>query len=326
MVARLDTRQAEAQRDHDAAGVAGARSAEAQTATAIDYQRATLEGDVAARRADVQAAAAFVDQLRAGTRPQEKRQAEGAVEDARSQAEQAEADWERAQALYANDDISRAQRDQAEARHKSAQALLRQAREKLALALEGPREEEVRQAEAQLARARAALDVAEASRLELRRKEQELEGRRAEVARARAQADLSESRLEDAEIRSPIDGYVLSKSAEPGEVLAAGSVVVSIGDLDRPWVRGYIGEADLGKVKLGQKVRLSTDSYPGKSYWGRVSFIASEAEFTPKQIQTPEERVKLVYRVKVEVDNPGHELKSNMPVDAEIQIGRWMGQ
>ena len=102
---------------------------------------------------------------------------------------------------------------------------------------------------------------------------------------------------------TPIDGVVLVKSAEPGEVLAAGTTVVTIGDLDHPWLRAYINETDLGRVKLGQKVKLTTDSFPGKVYWGTVSFISSEAEFTPKQIQTKEERVKLVYRIKIDVDN-----------------------
>ncbi len=119
-------------------------------------------------------------------------------------------------------------------------------------------------------------------------------------------------------IRTPIDGVVLVKSAEPGEVLAAGTTVVTIGDLDHPWLRAYINETDLGRVKLGQKVKLTTDSFPGKIYDGVLSFIASDAEFTPKQIQTKEERVKLVYRIKIDVDNRSHELKNNMPVDAEI--------
>jgi HlyD family secretion protein len=103
-------------------------------------------------------------------------------------------------------------------------------------------------------------------------------------------------------------------------VLAAGATIVTIGDIDRPWLRGYINEADLGRVKIGAKALVTTDSYPGKTYQGRVSFIASEAEFTPKQIQTQQERVKLVYRVKIELENPNHELKSNMPADAEIVV------
>jgi HlyD family secretion protein len=103
-------------------------------------------------------------------------------------------------------------------------------------------------------------------------------------------------------------------------VLAAGTTVVTVGDLDHPWLRGYINERDLGRVKLGARVKVTTDSFPDKVYWGRVSFISSEAEFTPKQIQTPEERVKLVYRIKINIDNPQHQLKVNMPADAEILL------
>ena len=102
--------------------------------------------------------------------------------------------------------------------------------------------------------------------------------------------------------------------------VAPGVPVARIGDVGRPWVRAYINETDLGKVKIGSRARVTTDSFPGKSYDGRVSFISSEAEFTPKQIQTKEERVKLVYRIKIDVANPKHELKSNMPVDAEIVL------
>jgi HlyD family secretion protein len=131
---------------------------------------------------------------------------------------------------------------------------------------------------------------------------------------------LTEAQLEDPVAVSSIDGVALVKAAEPGEVLAAGTTVISIGDLSRPWLRGYIIEKDLGRVKLGAKVKVTTDSFPGKVYWGRVSFISSEAEFTPKQIQTPEERVKLVYRIKIEIANLNQELKLNMPVDAEILL------
>ena len=120
---------------------------------------------------------------------------------------------------------------------------------------------------------------------------------------------------------SPIDGMVLVKAADVGEVLAPGTSVVTVGDIDHPWLRAYVREQDLGRVKVGSQAHVTTDSFPGKTYDGRVSFISSEAEFTPKQIQTAEERVKLVYRVKIEIDNPRHELKSNMPADAEILVG-----
>jgi HlyD family secretion protein len=144
--------------------------------------------------------------------------------------------------------------------------------------------------------------------------------RQAEVARSEANLALIESQLADTVAVSPTDGVVLAKAANVGEVLAAGTTVVTIGDIDHPWLRAYINETDLGRLKLGTKAKITTDSYPGKEYEGRISFIASEAEFTPKQIQTQEERVKLVYRFRIEVDNPQHELKSNMPADAVISL------
>jgi len=114
---------------------------------------------------------------------------------------------------------------------------------------------------------------------------------------------------------------VLVKAADVGEILAPGTSVVTVGDIEHPWLRAYIREQDLGRVKIGDKVKVTTDSYRDKVYDGHISYISSEAEFTPKQIQTSEERVKLVYRVKIDVDNPRHELKSNMPADAEIVTG-----
>jgi HlyD family secretion protein len=164
------------------------------------------------------------------------------------------------------------------------------------------------------------VQLAETAALELKRREQEAVARRAEIARARAQLAVLDSQLADAEITAPIDGVVLVKSAEPGETVAAGATVVTLGDLDHPWLRGYVNETQLGRVKLNQPVLVATDSFPGKTYRGRVSFIASEAEFTPKQIQTAEERVKLVYRIKVDLPNPNHELKLNMPADARLLV------
>jgi HlyD family secretion protein len=117
-----------------------------------------------------------------------------------------------------------------------------------------------------------------------------------------------------------MDGVVLVKAVEAGEVVAAGTTVVTLGDLSKPWLRAYINETNLGRVKLGTEVKVTTDSFPGKLYKGRIAFISSEAEFTPKQIQTHEERVKLVYRIKIELENPNGELKSNMPADAVIPL------
>lgn len=320
LIARLDRQQLLKQRMRDEAGVQSAESAYQQLTTSIDYQRATLESDVAARRAELAQAQAHLDELLAGSRRQEIQQSEAAAQDAQTQNDWARRDWERAQTLYKNEDISSAQYDQARTKFESTGAVLRQVEQRLALVREGPRQEDIAGGRAQVARAKATLQLAEASRLELRRKEEELEARRAAIEQAKAQRAITGVQLSDTEVYSPIDGVVLTKSAEVGEVLAAGATVVTIGDIQHPWLRAYVNETDLGKVKLGEKVKLTTDSFPGKIYWGRVSFIASEAEFTPRQIQTQEERVKLVYRIKIDVDNPQGELKDNMPVDAQIQL------
>lgn len=320
LIARLDPQQAISQRDAQQAAVAAAESQLDQLKTTLAMQRRTLAGDLELRQAELAQAEANLRELLAGSRPQEIQQARSAVAEARARADQAAQDWTRAQALFKNDDISAMQFDQYRERHRSTQAGLRQARERLAIVEEGPRRETIEAARAAVARARAAVRISEANGLELTRREQEIAMRRADIERARAQLAIYEAQLGDLTVAAPMEGVVMTKSADPGEVLAAGTAVVTIGDLDHPWLRAYINEPDLGRVKLGQRVKLRTDSYPGKIYWGRISYISPQAEFTPKQIQTKEERVKLVYRIKIETGNPAHELKDNMPVDGEIEL------
>jgi len=113
---------------------------------------------------------------------------------------------------------------------------------------------------------------------------------------------------------------VLRKHVEPGEIIAPGTPAVTVADLRNIWLKIYVPEPQLGRVKLGQAAGITTDSYPGKVYRGRVTFINSEAEFTPKNVQTQEERVKLVFAVKITVDNPAQELKPGMPADAKIAL------
>ncbi len=320
VVARLDQEQLLAHRARLQAALQAAESRLEQLATEIERQRQTVEAQIAHSRAQLQQAEARLRLLEAGSRPQEIEQARAALARAQTEYEKAARDWERAQALYAREDISTADRDQFLARFEAAQAALRQAREQLSLVEEGPRREDIEAARAQVAQARAALRLAEAARLDLKLREQQIPMRKAEADQVRAELALNRTQLDDTVLVSPTDGVVLAQSAEVGEVLAAGATVLTIGDMDRPWLRGYIAETDLGRVKLGARVRVTTDSYPGKVYWGRLSFIAAKAEFTPKQIQTPEERVKLVYRVKIDLENPQRELKSNMPADAEILL------
>ena len=320
MIARLDRDQLMAQREREVAGLESARTQLAQSETSLEWEKATLAADIEQRRADLASNEARLAELNNGARPQEKLDARAAVDSAQSELDRAKKDWDRSQTLFKNDDISAAQFDQYRNRWESAQAALKSMTEREALVLAGPRAEVIKAQQGQVERARAAVKIAEANSLEMKRREQDLGTRRAEIARSTASIAMIDSQLADTIVASPVDGVVLVKAADVGEVLAPGTTVVTVGDIDHPWLRGYVNETDLGKVKLGAKAKVTTDSYPGKVYQGRVTFISSEAEFTPKQIQTEQERVKLVYRIKIEMDNPRRELKENMPADAEIVL------
>ncbi len=130
--------------------------------------------------------------------------------------------------------------------------------------------------------------------------------------------ELAQLRLGYSDLVAPLNGFVLVRSAEVGENVQVGSTIFTVADLESVWLTAYINETDLGKVKLNQKADIKIDSYPDKVYKGRISFISQEAEFTPKHIQTKEERTKLVYRVKIIIENPEFELKPGMPADAYL--------
>jgi len=320
VIARLDRDQLVAQRERETAALQGAQSQLAQAETSVAWQKATLSADIAQRQADLGSSEAKLTELKNGARPQEREQAHAVVESAQAEYDRAKKDWDRAQPLFKNDDISASQFDQYRNRFQSADAALKNAKQAEALVLAGPRNEEIEGASSQAEHARAAIKLAEANSLELQRRQHHTGAPRAAIEPSHAHPALIDSQLADTIADSPCNGVVLVKAADVGEVLAPGTTVVTVGDIDHPWLRGYINESDLGKVKIGSQARVTSDSYPGKVYNGRVTFISSQAEFTPKQIQTQQERVKLVYRIKIELDNPNRELKLNMPVDAEIVL------
>ena len=142
---------------------------------------------------------------------------------------------------------------------------------------------------------------------------------RARVESARASLALAETQLENTRLAAPFAGTVLSHNIEPGEFVAAGTPVVTVADLAHVWVRAYVSQTDLGRLRHGQPAEVRTDTFPGKTYQGTVGFISSEAEFTPKTVQTEKERVKLVFRIKVDLANPQDELKPGMPADVTLR-------
>lgn len=249
-----------------------------------------LAQEVALREAEVQAYAAELAALESGSRPQEIAVARAAVSHAQAELERLAAEYERQRDLLARNVASQQVFQRAKAEYEVAKSQVDEAQERLKLAEEGPRQEDITRARARLDQVRQSLAIAK-------------------------------TRLNYATLTSPISGTVLSENVEAGEYVVPGVPVVTVGDLINTWLRAYVNETDLGRVKLGQQVCVTTDTYPGKPYAGRLSFIASAAEFTPKNVQTAEERVKLVYRVKIDIPNPDMELKPGMPADADIWLG-----
>jgi HlyD family secretion protein len=143
---------------------------------------------------------------------------------------------------------------------------------------------------------------------------------KASEAAARAKLALDDITLSYTTLRAPFSGVIAVREAELGQLAAPGVAIVTLDDLDHVWLRAYINEPDLGKIRLGEAVDVTTDTYPGKIYAGRISFISPEAEFTPKTVETHAERVTLVYRVRIDLANPAHELLPGMPADARIAL------
>jgi len=249
---------------------------------------ADLLHEAASRRAEAQAARALLTELETGYRKEEIAQAEAVLRRIEAEAKRLKIDFGRQQQLFKKEVISARDFDVSRAAYESSQANVREAQERLKLLRSGPRQETIDQASARLRSAEAVLA-------------------------------LAETRLGYATLISPVNGMVLSKNIEPGEQVAVGTPVITIGLLEEVWLRAYISETDLGRVKLGQKATVTTDTFSGKKYQGIISFISPEAEFTPKSVQTEKERVKLVYRIKITIPNRDGELKPGMPADAEIE-------
>lgn len=241
------------------------------------------------RQAELAAAQAALAELEAGSRPQEIAAAAATLRSAEADQERARLDFARQQELRSKDVIADRDFEAAQAQLKVTQARAAEAAERLKLVQEGPRAETIQQARARVAQARAALA-------------------------------LATTLLENTRLSSPLSGTVLSHNVEPGEFVSPGTPVVTVADTHHIWVRAYLNQPDLGRIRHGQKVAVRTDSFPGRDFEGTIGFIASDAEFTPKTVQTPKERVKLVFRLKIDVANPGDELKPGMPADVIIPV------
>lgn len=250
-------------------------------------------------QADRDQALAQLRLLQAGSRAEDIRQARAQADSAQAdvaaaeaELQSADADLQRFEALLASNSGSRKQRDDAATRKQVAASRVNAARE----------------------RTRAANEAV--ARLRAGARPEEIAAARARVAAVEAQIAVLDKALADAVLKSPVGGVVTSKLVDAGEMIAPRSPIVVVTDLDTAWANVYVDEPVVPRLKVGQKATVITDA--GQRLDGTITFISPKAEFTPRNVQTAAERSKLVYRIKVSVDNRAGVLKTGMPVEAEL--------
>lgn len=269
------------------------REGQSVTAGAILARLDPEELDARRRQAGSQASAAeaALQELEHGSRSEEIGQGEAAVKAADEHLLDARRDLQRSQILYDGGAISKEAYQKSATAEQVAQTQVAQAKDQLTLLRKGPRQEKI-------------------------------EAQRAQVGAAQANVRASEAALANANMVAPMSGVVTVRHHEPNEVVGAGEPVLTVMNPADRWVRIYVPEDRIGAVRLGSPASISSDTYPNRRYSGRVIYISPEAEFTPKSVQTAEERVRLVYAVKVRVENdPRMELKPGMPADVALSIG-----
>jgi HlyD family secretion protein len=235
-------------------------------------------------------AAATLEKLEHGSRPEEKAEARARVAEARATLDRAQQDFDRAQGLVGKGAVSQETYDQARAVLAQSQAQLKYVEEAAQLVEIGPRKEDIEAARAQL------------------------QGEEAAILQ-------SQRRLDDSKLIAPSAGIVLTRAREKGAIVAPGETVFAVTLQSPVWVRTYVEEPDLGKVHEGMKAEVSTDS-SSKIYVGHVGFISPVAEFTPKTVETRSLRTDLVYRLRIVVDNPDNGLRQGMPVTVNFKLDK----
>jgi HlyD family secretion protein len=227
------------------------------------------------------------------TLPAEVARAKAGVQSAKDSLKDAEKNYRRFEELFGKNVVSEKERDALRLQYDVAQS--------------------------RLAESESVLKLAQGNLTRIDAVKQDIDVAAAQVNAAAASLNQAEIQLNYTQLKSPANGVVTSRNIEPGETVTPGREVITVSDLSRVDLKIFVDETEIGKVKPGQKVDVQVDTFPGKTYTGYVSFISPEGEFTPKVIQTTKERVKLVYLVKVSIDNPHLELKAGMPADAWLK-------
>ena len=290
-----------------------------QAETLLMVYQKTLPAEEARAEAGLRALKSQLKELKAGSRTQEIARAKQAMQSAASVMEDAKKNAARYETLFKRGTVSEKERDAVRLRYETALPEYERSRETYDLAREGSREETILTAEARVAEGEALLNQARSNLVRIEAAKKEVEAAGSIVAAARSALDQTAIQLDYTQLKAPRAGIITSRSIEPGEVVTPGREVLTLSDLATVDLKLFVDETQIGKVKPGQEVEVRVDTFPDKTFAGRVTFISPEGEFTPKIIQTRKERVKLVYLVKVSIPNPQHELKSGMPADAWLR-------
>jgi len=253
----------------------------------VRLEDSELAADVRRQDAALRSAQATLRDLEKGARPQEIEDARAAVSSAEATRTMTEREYQRSDQLYTKNLIAAQDVDRTRQAYEVAKAQERSARERLALLLAGSRPDQIDAARWQVTQAESAL----------------------------AQA---QSRLREARVVSPIDGVVLRKNLEAGETANPGVPILTLVNPKDVWLRAYVPETEVGRLKIGDTAALRVDAFPNRVFTGRLIEIGSEAEFTPRNVQTKKERVTLVFRIKIQIDNPDGLLKPGLPADADV--------
>ena len=257
--------------------------------------------------------AATLAKLVAGPRPAEIQIAEQRLQVARANMELADIEQKRLTPLVAGKTASQNELDRANREVKAGEANRIAAEQQLALLKEGTRREELTEGRAGLAEADAALKLMEAGY-----RKQEIDQAAAKAAAAEADVAATQTQVDELLVKSPTACVVEAVDLRPGDLVAPNGPTIALLDMSRVWVRTYVPENQLGRVKLGQRVPVRVDSFPDQRFSGTVTFLATQAEFTPRNIQTPEERSKQVFRAKVTLD-PSDKLRVGMMADVLLE-------
>ncbi len=310
VVAELDAAEVDAQARQAQAAVDAARTRPAQADASVTLARASVDAQLVQARAQIESALAVLEANKANLAA-----AEANLQAIETNLARAESDLARLEALYREGAVSAEQIDTA----RSAAKALRAQRD-AARAQRDAAQIQLGAAGAGVAQARAALAVAEANRQTVGIRQQDAVASRAQLAQAQALLQQAEILRSYTILKAPMAGVVVAKNAEVGDLVGVGAPVVTVADLSQVYLRVFVSESDFARVKLGQPVDVRVDGFSGRTFRGTVDQINSSAEFTPRNVQTKEERVKLIFGVKVALPNPDGVLKPGLPADAVILV------